>query len=296
MATKKTAPKGKNASKPIIEDTPATEPTFPVVETPAPAVEVPPAVEIPAPVENAAPAVVIPVVVVAQQNGVDRPKPFTLAAKIWAIADAVSTEEQRPAKIKEVIDRAYLEGIGVSTTAVQYGKWRKFYGLVNQDIRRRADRPLTEEKNGIFRPIGGSLAGRIWEIADELTEKTGKTADREEVIRHGFAENINAATAITQYGKWQKFNGLGQVRSKKSANDENLDKKNDVVRPEPGSKAGRIWAIATTLSEKAGMPALRDDVMKAAFAEGLNVATIVTQYGKWKKYHGLTAPAKNTAS
>jgi hypothetical protein len=68
------------------------------------------------------------------------------------------------------------------------------------------------------------------------------------------------------------------------------DKKNGVSRPrDASSKTGRVWAIADELSKHAGEPARRGDVMKAGEAEGLNAATIATQYGRWCKYYGIAA-------
>lgn len=62
---------------------------------------------------------------------------------------------------------------------------------------------------------------------------------------------------------------------------------NGVTRPKDGTKTGRVWEIADELSAQQGSPAPRGDVMKAGEAEGLNPATIATQYGRWRKFHGL---------
>lgn len=62
---------------------------------------------------------------------------------------------------------------------------------------------------------------------------------------------------------------------------------NGVTRPRSGTATGRVWEIADALSGEAGKPVPRGDVMKAGEAEGLNSATIATQYGRWRKFHGL---------
>lgn len=67
---------------------------------------------------------------------------------------------------------------------------------------------------------------------------------------------------------------------------------NDVARPGPGTATGRVWEICDQLSKKAGQPAARGDVMKAGEKEDLNPATIATQYGRWRKFHGLGRYAK----
>lgn len=64
-------------------------------------------------------------------------------------------------------------------------------------------------------------------------------------------------------------------------------KQNDVTRPGPGTATGRVWEIADELSADIGEPAVRGDVLKVAESEGLNPATAATQYGRWRKFHGL---------
>jgi hypothetical protein len=68
-----------------------------------------------------------------------------------------------------------------------------------------------------------------------------------------------------------------------------LEKANGITRPRPESATGRVWAIADELSAAAGKPAPRKDVMTKGVAEGINQATIATQYGKWRKFFGLKA-------
>lgn len=73
-----------------------------------------------------------------------------------------------------------------------------------------------------------------------------------------------------------------------------MPSQNGVTRPKPGTATGRVWEIADELSEAAGTPAPRGEVLKAFEAEGGNAATGATQYGRWRKFHGLgryAAPA-----
>jgi len=65
------------------------------------------------------------------------------------------------------------------------------------------------------------------------------------------------------------------------------DVQNGITRPKAGTKTGRVWEIADKESAKVGKPAKRKDVLDIFVAEGGNVATGATQYGKWRKYHGL---------
>ena len=80
-------------------------------------------------------------VVKVQQNGVTRPKDGTTTGRVWAIADEISSKKGEPADRKTVIEQVVAEGINASTGATQYGKWRKFHGLVGEASPGRAAKP-----------------------------------------------------------------------------------------------------------------------------------------------------------
>jgi hypothetical protein len=63
---------------------------------------------------------------------------------------------------------------------------------------------------------------------------------------------------------------------------------NGVSRPRGGTATGRVWEIADELSAAAGTAIGRADVLRAFEAEGGNSATGATQYGRWRKFHGLS--------
>lgn len=67
---------------------------------------------------------------------------------------------------------------------------------------------------------------------------------------------------------------------------------NGVTRPGEGTATGQVWSIAEKLSNDIGAPAKRADVMKACEEAGINAATVATQYGKWRKFHGIVAEPK----
>lgn len=65
------------------------------------------------------------------------------------------------------------------------------------------------------------------------------------------------------------------------------DSQNDVTRPKAGTKTGRVWEIADAQSAKLEKPAPRKGVIEECMSEDINSATAATQYGRWRKYHGL---------
>lgn len=54
------------------------------------------------------------------------------------------------------------------------------------------------------RPRSGTLTGRVWDIADEVTREKGRRAERREVIERYAAESGNRNTAGTQFQYWKK--------------------------------------------------------------------------------------------
>ncbi|MBO0906360.1 hypothetical protein [Jiella sonneratiae] len=54
------------------------------------------------------------------------------------------------------------------------------------------------------RAISTSKTGRVWEIADALSEKLGRRADRRSVIDAYVAEGGNPNTGSTQYAYWKR--------------------------------------------------------------------------------------------
>jgi hypothetical protein len=66
------------------------------------------------------------------------------------------------------------------------------------------------------------------------------------------------------------------------------DIRNGVTRPKDGTKTGHVWSIADRISQENGRPALREEVMAAATADGINKGTIATQYARWTEYHGVS--------
>lgn len=67
------------------------------------------------------------------------------------------------------------------------------------------------------------------------------------------------------------------------------DERNGVVRPKADSSTGKVWLIADEISSNKKEPATRREVIEAGVDAGLNASTISTQYGRWRKYHGLAA-------
>lgn len=70
--------------------------------------------------------------------------------------------------------------------------------------------PARDKQNGIARPIAGSLTGRLWDIADQVSAELKAPAPRKKVIERYLAEvpGANVATANTQYARWVVYWGV----------------------------------------------------------------------------------------
>lgn len=54
------------------------------------------------------------------------------------------------------------------------------------------------------RPTHGTLTGKVWDIADRISQQAGRCATRSEVIDAVTRAGGNANTASTQYSEWRK--------------------------------------------------------------------------------------------
>lgn len=72
-------------------------------------------------------------------------------------------------------------------------------------------KPAKIEQHGVSRPGPGTATARVWEIADQESAKLGAPVGRAVVLEQARKEEINEATAATQYGRWRTFNGLARA-------------------------------------------------------------------------------------
>lgn len=66
-----------------------------------------------------------------------------------------------------------------------------------------------------------------------------------------------------------------------------LRESNGITEPREGSKTRRVWDIANEIGAATGVPPTLADVMAKARDEGLNDATVQTQYNRFRKFYGL---------
>lgn len=81
--------------------------------------------------------------------------------------------------------------------------------------------PAREKQNNITRPLAGSLTGKLWDIADQVSAELKAPAPRKTVVDRYLAEvpGANVATANTQYARWVVYWGVAdKLKSSRAAN------------------------------------------------------------------------------
>ena len=68
----------------------------------------------------------------------------------------------------------------------------------------KAKKTPKADKGESTRPGAGSKTGKVWDIADKLTAKGKKTADRVSVVEACVKAGLNKSTASVQYANWAK--------------------------------------------------------------------------------------------
>ena len=64
------------------------------------------------------------------------------------------------------------------------------------------------EKNGVRRPKPETMCGKVWAIADSISEKTGAPAPIASILEEGLKQGLNEGNMKTEYARWRKFYGI----------------------------------------------------------------------------------------
>lgn len=173
-----------------------------------------------------------------------------------------------------------------------------------KSVTAKADRVI---QNEVVQPLEGSKARAIWDLADSLSKKSGETISLNDLVAAAVSENHSGSTVFSEYSKWRKFNGISgrtidpvakaqreaeqakakEIREAKIAARAAMPVQNDVRRPLPETKAGRIWAILDELSSKKGEPVPFKEVAEYIADKDINVNSASGEYSLWRKFNGI---------
>lgn len=118
-------------------------------------------------------------------------------------------------------------------------------------------------QNGFTRPVGGKT-GRVWDIADKISEKQKRPATRAEVLAQAVdKEGAKKSMAATQYSRWRAFFGLGRdtTKAEKPATAKKAAAKTTAKAPTKRAPAKAAGAVspATTSADSASVTSDEDD-------------------------------------
>lgn len=124
------------------------------------------------------------------------------------------------------------------------------------------------------------------ELAKNASPTSAVAVPRGRSYKHFCAERAKAAADGTLYGTKNKEPNMTQkkkpappTKTKKTSTPK--DQKNGITRPKDGTVTGRVWDLCDKHKGE------RAAVIAEGTTRKINLATITTQHGKWRKYHGI---------
>lgn len=133
------------------------------------------------------------------------------------------------------------------------------------------------------------------ELAAEEQRKAQEADDAKAKKEQEAADKKAAKAAEATAKKEQKAAETAQKKAakaqadaaKKAEREASKLQQNGIARPLTGMTK-QVWDIADAISQTSKKPAERKDVIEQGKAAGLQEGTINTQYGRWRRFHGLT--------
>lgn len=138
----------------------------------------------------------------------------------------------------------------------------------------------------------------------DVDEKARKAAEKEAERERKAAEKAiekERKAAERAAEKERKAAEKQAEKERKAAEREanRMPEQNDVRMPKPGTSTRAVWDICDKISQTLKQAAPRAQVIEAGEEAGINRHTILTQYNRWRKFHGVegrvTAPQKEAS-
>lgn len=112
--------------------------------------------------------------------------------------------------IRKEIDRLEEDTTPLEGLKKMLGRPLSPVSLISDDDDEKPGRRKSSSSSEIKRPAEGTATRRVWDLADEVLEKSdyelGSKLLRSDIITTCTNEGIHASTAATQYSKWKRFN------------------------------------------------------------------------------------------
>lgn len=156
---------------------------------------------------------------------------------------------------------------------------------------KKKDAPSTEDTNQGQESADAEAAANAERLkAEEKAEAKAlaeaKKAEAAELKKAEKAEKAAAAAEAKEKLKAEKEAAKQAKLAEKEAS--KMPESNGVRRPKASSLCGKCWAIFDELSAKTGAPATIGEALKISEPQGLNPATMHTQYARWRKFFAVS--------
>jgi hypothetical protein len=138
----------------------------------------------------------------------------------------------------------------------------------------------------------GRAAADAWLLARQTMAKSATplsvvTIPRGRAYKNFAQRRAEAARDGSLYDKPNKKATMASKNTKPASAGKNT--KNDITRPKDGTTSAKIWGIADAKNGE------RSEVLAACAKAKINEATAMTQFGRWRAFHGLVGRTKPAA-
>lgn len=133
---------------------------------------------------------------------------------VKVLEEKVTALENELAEKNAIVENTESEKDDVKKAKGEAKKLKAEIKKLHTAIKREKNR--MPEQNGVRRPRAGTQCGRVWEIADEISKKTGGPAAIANIFEVSRAEGLNDGNVRAEYARWRKFNGVtGRIKAVK---------------------------------------------------------------------------------
>lgn len=119
---------------------------------------------------------------------------------------AAEVEKEVKKAEREAAKQAKIDAKAAAVAEREAAKAAKEQAKADAKAAREANRQ--PEQNGIRRPGPEGLCGRVWGLADRLSQELGQAVPIANLLEAGVAAGLNPSNIRTEYARWKKFHGL----------------------------------------------------------------------------------------
>lgn len=113
---------------------------------------------------------------------------------------------------------------------------------------------------------------------------------REEAKAKAKADKV----AAKEQAKADKLKAKEDAKAAKQSH--RMPEQNGVRRPKADTLCGKAWAVFDALSMEKGSPATIGESLVKTREQNLNDGNVRAEYARWRKFHGVSAPASEQAA